>query len=878
MSVIAPELRIRRTEARLLFLAFGFLLAAALALNLAPAVRADRWEAAGGRVGLLILLPVWGLAALAVHRELNLRAPTRDPLLLPTAMLLSGWGVLTIWRVAPGFGARQTIWLTLGVLLVLAILRGPTDLGWLRRFRYLWLSGAILLTSLTLVFGTSPGGVPPNLWLGAFGFYFQPSEVLRLLLIAYIASYLGERFSGDRQPQPRAAVLAPLLVVWGVATLLLLVQRDLGTGTLLFLLLAVLFYLATGRWQVLLISGLFLLLGALLGTALSDLVRLRLQSWLNPWADPTGSSYQQVQSLIAISAGGVFGSGPGLGSPGFVPAVHTDFIYAAILEEWGLLGGLGMLALLALLVGRALQLADRRKDPYNVILAAGLGISFGLQSILIIGGVIRLLPLTGITLPFVSYGGSSLLVSFAALAILLRLSSRSARAGSFGSRLRLVRIAINSGWVLIALTLGWWTLYRAPDLLTRSDNPRRGLASLYRQRGTIYDANGDVLAESRGLSGSYTRHYAPAGSLLGYDSIFYGQAGVEKSMDPLLRGETGYAVFPLAWSRLLYNLPPPGLALRLTIESPLQQVGQQALAGEQGALVLLDASRGAIRALVSSPAYDANQLEADWNELVVSPEAPLLQRSTQGAYQPGAALWLFLSAGAGQQGIDLQALDLEHAEAAVQLNGRQLGCALAEPSAAEQSAADLAARGCPQPLAELGSLLGAEGLLSLLQDFALDRSPAIRLDGGAGVGLRPLVDDLAIRREAIGQGQLTTTPLAMARALAALFNQGKLPALHLVAEVSEPDGAWSSLPPLENETRAISAEAAASTLAFLTDERGMLRLAGIGLVGSANDQLAWHLAGSSQDRWVLVVVLENASAARAWQAADQMLRALGSLP
>jgi cell division protein FtsW len=201
-----------------------------------------------------------------------------------------------------------------------------------------------------------------------------------------------------------------------------LAQRDLGTGTLFFVVFLIMLYLASGQVLPVIVGVILLVLGGLAGYGLFDVVRVRVEAWWDPWADPSGRSFQIVQSLIALAAGGVFGSGPGLGAPTLIPVVHSDFLFAALGEEWGLLGIVAMLALLLAFVFRGLQIAVRAPNAFNQLLAAGLTALIGVQALLIIGGVIKVIPLTGLTLPFMSYGGSSLLVHFIMLGLLLRLS------------------------------------------------------------------------------------------------------------------------------------------------------------------------------------------------------------------------------------------------------------------------------------------------------------------------------------------------------------------------------------------------------------------------------------------------------------------------
>jgi len=212
--------------------------------------------------------------------------------------------------------------------------------------------------------------------------------------------------------------------MWGFSILLLLLQRDLGMSTLFFLVFLTMLHLASGQVRYLLVGGLLLLVAGFVGYQLFAVVRIRVEAWWDPFADPTGNSYQIVQSLIAIASGGILGRGLGLGAPTLIPVAHSDFILAALAEEWGLAGLLACSGLLALTVTRGLRIALQTRNSFNQLLAGGLTALVGVQALIIMGGVLKLVPLTGLTLPFLSYGGSSLLTHFVIAGLLLRLSSR----------------------------------------------------------------------------------------------------------------------------------------------------------------------------------------------------------------------------------------------------------------------------------------------------------------------------------------------------------------------------------------------------------------------------------------------------------------------
>ncbi len=412
----------RHAQARerlLLGVAGAFIFCAALSLSLA---REDNFIA-------LWYACVWAGCAFGTHLALNRWLPRRDSFLLPIALLLAGWGILQIERVAPNFAPRQATWLVVACLALSGVARLPVNLRWLSRYRYLWLAVGLLLLLLTVFFGSNPSGGGPRLWLGLFDVYFQPSELLKLLLIAFFASYLADhRALLDLPVRGKVGVIArflsPLLLMWSACVAILLWQRDLGTATLFFVIFVTLLYLATGRLAYAL-GGLVLLLaaGAVAYYAV-DVVRLRVDVWLNPWRDPQGSAFQIVRSLMAFAAGGVFGQGIGQGAPGYVPVVHSDFIFAAIGEEWGMIGGLAVIASFALIGLRGLRLAMQVQNRvFRAYLAAGLSVVLTAQSLLIMGGVLKVIPLTGVTLPFLSYGGSSLLISFVMIGLLLVISA-----------------------------------------------------------------------------------------------------------------------------------------------------------------------------------------------------------------------------------------------------------------------------------------------------------------------------------------------------------------------------------------------------------------------------------------------------------------------
>ena len=413
---------LRWRESALLLYPTSLLLLGWLQLSLTGAIEDLGWAATA--TGLLALLMV------GAQLLLSWRLPRADPLLLPTAFGLAALGLLVVARLEPPLAGRQMVWVALGAagLLVAALI--PVSVRWLRRYHYTLAAFGLALVLATLVLGVDPNGGDARLWLGFGGLYFQPTELLKVLLAAFFAAYLDdyrELLTHDAVrlgplSLPPLPYLLPLLAMLGLTQLLLLVQRDLGAALLLFGTFLSLLYVASGRPVYVLVGGALFAVSAALAHALFQHVRVRFEIWLDPWADPSGSGYQIVQALYALGSGGLLGTGLGQGHPGYVPAAHTDFVIAAIGEELGLVGTLAVVALYLVFLQRGLRVAIRARDSFSALLAAGLTAVVGVQTLVILGGTLRLLPLTGVTLPLISYGGSSILVNFLLIGLLLRIS------------------------------------------------------------------------------------------------------------------------------------------------------------------------------------------------------------------------------------------------------------------------------------------------------------------------------------------------------------------------------------------------------------------------------------------------------------------------
>ena len=382
----------------------------------------------------VFLAEITGLYVVA-NLAMRRLAPGADGTLLPLVALLNGIGFIVITRLDATQGRVQAVWTTLGVGTFVVTLAVVRDLRRLERYRYtcaLLGIGFLLLPLLPSPVGLSINGA--RLWARLGPISFQPGEVAKVLLVVFFAGYLvdkrellasgGRRFG--RLHFPEAKHLGPLLLVWSVSILVLVFERDLGSSLLLFSVFAAMLYVATNRSVYLLGGAALFVAGTYAAYRMFGHVQDRFEIWTDPWKDPRGKGFQIVQSWFALSAGRLDGLGLGKGIAN-IPERSTDFIFAVIGEEMGLLGTLAVVIAFLLLIGAGLRIAIDHPRAFEKLFAAGLTTILGVQAFVIIGGVTRVIPLTGLTLPFVSYGGSSLVANFALIALLARLSDDAAQ-------------------------------------------------------------------------------------------------------------------------------------------------------------------------------------------------------------------------------------------------------------------------------------------------------------------------------------------------------------------------------------------------------------------------------------------------------------------
>jgi cell division protein FtsW len=414
---------------------------------------AQTGEAGTGPMGLAI---VYLLLLLGAHAILVAAGHRGDPLLLPLVATIGGIGLIMLNRLAPdleetaAFGLdftvaeTQLLWFAVGVAAMLGVALGFRNDGLLRHYKYTWAIAGVLLLMVTFLFGREVNGARLWIYLGPIG--FQPGEFLKIVLVVFIAAYLAEKRTLLRDASARIGpiripplpYLLPMLAIFVIVMLVVIFGKDLGTALLFFGIFLTMLFVATGRRSYVLIGLLLFLAGSYVAYRLFDHVARRVDAWIDPFADPSGVGYQTVQSLYAFGRGGLFGEGLGQGllptAGGRFFGVETDFIFAVAAEELGLIGAFALLALAVALIFRGLRVAMLARDDFSAMLAVGLTTSLGLQTLIIVAGVLKLIPLTGITFPFVSYGGSSLLASFLVVGLLLSISHRSTLAAEQEAR------------------------------------------------------------------------------------------------------------------------------------------------------------------------------------------------------------------------------------------------------------------------------------------------------------------------------------------------------------------------------------------------------------------------------------------------------------
>jgi cell division protein FtsW (lipid II flippase) len=426
--------KLRNLELFLLLIACGINAAAVVLVQLG----------AIGHVDLTLVYLGAGLSALVIGMHVALRfvAPQADPFLLPIATVLTGIGIAEIYRIDIHYGdsgwdsagVKQIAWTAIAIVCALVVIIVIRNHRVLQRYTYIFGFAALILLLLPMLPGIGREIYGARVWIGIGPFSFQPGEIAKLCLAVFFAGYLvqardslsmvGKKFLGIRFP--RARDLGPILIVWLMSMAVIVFQRDLGTGLLIFGLFLVMLYVATARISWVILGVLLIVGGAIVASQVLVYVHDRFENWLTPFAqkvyDADGGSFQLVQGLFGLAHGGLIGTGLGQGQPWVTPVSQSDYIIASLGEELGLAGLFAIFALYLVFVARGLRIGFAGQDDFGKLLAVGLSFTVGLQCFIVIGGVTRVIPLTGLTTPFLAAGGSSLVANWIIVALLLRLS------------------------------------------------------------------------------------------------------------------------------------------------------------------------------------------------------------------------------------------------------------------------------------------------------------------------------------------------------------------------------------------------------------------------------------------------------------------------
>ena len=621
----------------------------------------------GGELSVNTLgVPIGIFAAfIGAHLAMRRFAENTDPAILPLTFALSGIGIAYVTRLAPDLAVRQVVWLFLGIACMVAILIWLRKIEKVASYKYtLIVIGVLLLLSPMLpVLGTEIYG--SRIWLTFAGFSFQPGELAKIFIVLFLGAYLAQNremlsvFTLKIGPLrlPDLRTLLPLLLMWGISMVIVIFEKDLGSATVVFLVFLAMIYVATGKSSYVVIGCLLAAAGGIAAFMLYSHVQVRIDTWLHPFADPTGSGYQLVQSLYSLADGGMIGVGIVQGMADQIPIVESDFIFSAIAEELGLLGAVALLLLFVMFAVRGMVIAARAKSDVAALIAVGLTSIIVLQAFIIVGGVTRLIPLTGLTLPFISQGGSSLLSSFIAVGLLARcgdeatgihteltqgttgIVSGMSELGrvALGRRLTHMMVLFSVLFAVLIANLTLIMLVQADTYKTMPNNNHTIAHAQENERGIIYTNDGTVLAQSiyNEETGKYDRDY-PAGTLashiVGYSSVRYGTSGLERTYNEVLQGTRVHA----SWMDVVSELSGEGTRgndIRLTIDAGLQQAAQNALGEYNGACIVMNPKTGAILAMAANPTYAASDVEA----ILESQDGDaLLNRATQALYAPGS--------------------------------------------------------------------------------------------------------------------------------------------------------------------------------------------------------------------------------------------------
>ena len=828
----------RRTTELLLLIAAAFPVTLLYAMYVVTTGAALSFQTLAVPLGLFA-------AFAAAHIGVRIFAPGADPAILPVVFTLSGIGITFVTRLQPDASLGQVIFLFLGVALMVGTLAVVKNLEVIKRYKYVLGIAGIILLVLPMFIGTEIYG--SKLWIKIGGFQFQPGEFAKVLIVLFLAGYLAENREllsiSNRTVLgikfPRLRLLYPLFIVWGVCLLVVAFERDLGSALLFYTIFLIMLYVATGRVSYVIIGLALLAVGAFGMYQIMSHVQVRVAIWLDPFSDAQNLGYQIVQSLFSLADGGLAGVGIGKGMADIIPVVASDMIFAAIGEEMGLLGGSAVLLLFMLFAVRGLTTAARAKSDLAAFSAAGLTAAISFQAFTIVGGVTKLIPLTGVTLPFMSQGGSSLLASFVIVALLLRagdeatgrsteiantstdLATAGYRTTVRGSHMRrpaldtpesglLGRVALANRLTrtvflftaLFAVLIGNITYIQVIKASEYQDMPSNNHTinkARYIKRGSIITADGLTLAESvQQADGTYARSY-PNGNLaahvVGYYSQQYGTMGIENTQNDTLTGSKDYSSWQNALNSLA-GISEPGNSVQLTIDSRIQRAAEQALAGRVGAIVALDPRSGAVLAWASAPTFDNTNIQAAIEAANASggADTSMYDRATLALYTPGSTFKVLTLASALENG--LATLDTTYdSPGRMEIGGADV-VSIGERGHGKISLAKAFALSSNTVFGQVADGLGAEKLVATARAFGYGQQ--LGLDFTTAASVMPNPEEMtewelawAGAGQPVGQGHTPgpqATVMQNALMAATIANNGIAMNPYVVSQLLAPDG------------------------------------------------------------------------------------------
>lgn len=828
----------RRTTELLLLIAAAFPVTLLYAMYVVTTGAALSFQTLAVPLGLFA-------AFAAAHIGVRIFAPGADPAILPVVFTLSGIGITFVTRLQPDASLGQVIFLFLGVALMVGTLAVVKNLEVIKRYKYVLGIAGIILLVLPMFIGTEIYG--SKLWIKIGGFQFQPGEFAKVLIVLFLAGYLAENREllsiSNRTVLgikfPRLRLLYPLFIVWGVCLLVVAFERDLGSALLFYTIFLIMLYVATGRVSYVIIGLALLAVGAFGMYQIMSHVQVRVAIWLDPFSDAQNLGYQIVQSLFSLADGGLAGVGIGKGMADIIPVVASDMIFAAIGEEMGLLGGSAVLLLFMLFAVRGLTTAARAKSDLAAFSAAGLTAAISFQAFTIVGGVTKLIPLTGVTLPFMSQGGSSLLASFVIVALLLRagdeatgrsteiantstdLATAGYRTTVRGSHMRrpaldtpesglLGRVALANRLTrtvflftaLFAVLIGNITYIQVIKASEYQDMPSNNHTinkARFIKRGSIITADGLTLAESiQQADGTYARSY-PNGNLaahvVGYYSQQYGTMGIENTQNDTLTGSKDYSSWQNALNSLA-GISEPGNSVQLTIDSRIQRAAEQALAGRVGAIVALDPRSGAVLAWASAPTFDNTNIQAAIEAANASDGADtsMYDRATLALYTPGSTFKVLTLASALENG--LATLDtIYDSPGRMEIGGADV-VSIGERGHGKISLAKAFALSSNTVFGQVADGLGAEKLVATARAFGYGQQ--LGLDFTTAASVMPNPEEMtewelawAGAGQPVGQGHTPgpqATVMQNALMAATIANNGIAMNPYVVSQILAPDG------------------------------------------------------------------------------------------